>query len=333
LLLVVAFAGCGREQIQVYRIPKEAVQWLLPAGWQERPADKMRVASFSVVGKDGQEADVAVVPLKGAKAADVQFVNLWREQVKLPPIGEADVAGQAEKVPVGPREGKLYEIAGTEPVIDGKYPERILVAMLNEADAIWFFKMAGPDGLVREQKTAFLQFLKSISSLPEVPDTTIEERPMSTNSREAPHQRAESGLPAWNVPANWQQLPPSPMLRAKFLVPGAGPGKAEVNISVAGGGALMNINRWRGQLGLAPVGEGDLEQLARPLDVPGAKAIVVDMSGTDVKTGQPARMLAVMVPQGEQSWFFKLMGDPTVVEKEKAAFLQFVQTTKYSDAP
>src|SRR5713226_651036 len=70
LLLLAALAGCGRDDIQVYRIAKEQpsapeakanmpetsqdeaaaphIQWKLPLGWQERPASSMRVASFTI---------------------------------------------------------------------------------------------------------------------------------------------------------------------------------------------------------------------------------------------------------------------------------------------
>ena len=126
------------------------------------------------------------------------------------------------------------------------------------------------------------------------------------------------------------------MLLAKFLVPGTGDAKADVNISSlagTGGGMLANINRWRGQLKLDPVDESGLETQLVPLDASGAKAMVADLSGTNAKTGQPTRLVGVIVPIGAQTWFYKMMGDPGVVDKEKAAFLQFVQTVKYPDAP
>jgi hypothetical protein len=96
---------------------------------------------------------------------------------------------------------------------------------------------------------------------------------------------------------------------------------------------LANLNRWRGQLGLAPVVEADLAKEVQPFEVPGSKAMRAEISGTDPKTGQKTGLLAVIVPQAGQTWFYKLMGNEQVVQREKEAFTKFVQTVKYSHAP
>lgn len=44
-------------------------------------------------------------------------------------------------------------------------------------------------------------------------------------------------------------------------------------------------------------------------------------------------MIGVVVPRDGQTWFYKLLGQPEVAEREKSAFLQFVQSAKYSNAP
>jgi hypothetical protein len=72
-----------------------------------------------------------------------------------------------------------------------------------------------------------------------------------------------------------------------------------------------------------------VNQSATPADIPGGKAMFVDLTGTDARTGQPARLVGAIVPQGGQMWFYKLMGDAKVVEAQKSAFTQFVQTVKY----
>ncbi|HEX7617924.1 MAG TPA: hypothetical protein VF480_04305, partial [Verrucomicrobiae bacterium] len=59
------------------------------------------------------------------------------------------------------------------------------------------------------------------------------------------------------------------------------------------------------------------------------KASLVDISGTDTRTGQPTRLAGIVVSQAGQTWFYKLMGDAKVVESQKAAFTQFVQGAKY----
>jgi hypothetical protein len=67
-LALLALAGCKREEISEYTVPKETysasaapmaaghspqpapIHWALPAGWKEVPASGMRVASFTVPG-------------------------------------------------------------------------------------------------------------------------------------------------------------------------------------------------------------------------------------------------------------------------------------------
>ncbi len=92
-----------------------------------------------------------------------------------------------------------------------------------------------------------------------------------------------------------------------------------------GGGLAANVNRWRGQLGLPPI----TEVLTTSIEIAGGKAEVVDMSGTDAKTGQPSRLVGAIVPQTGQTWFYKLMGAGAVVERENDAFIKFVQSVKY----
>ena len=48
-------------------------------------------------------------------------------------------------------------------------------------------------------------------------------------------------------------------------------------------------------------------------------------------TKQPARLVGVVLPLADQTWFYKLMGDPEVVAAQKDALLQFVQSAKYPD--
>ena len=113
-----------------------------------------------------------------------------------------------------------------------------------------------------------------------------------------------------------------------------GGAQAAVNVSSLagdGGGLLPNVNRWRKQLGLAPVTDADLANLPT-LDASGGKATLIELSGTDARTGKPATLVGVVLPLGGQTWFYKLMGDATVVAQQKDALIQFVQSAKYPAA-
>jgi hypothetical protein len=139
----------------------------------------------------------------------------------------------------------------------------------------------------------------------------------------------------WTVPSGWQPTPPAQFLLAEFSVPGANGAKAEVNVAELdgdGGGLLANVNRWRGQIGLTPVNDGDLAQLAQPLDVPAGKATQVDFTGIDPKTSQPTRLVGVVVSQNGQTWFYKLMGEKQVVAQQEDTFTKFIQSANYANA-
>lgn len=137
--------------------------------------------------------------------------------------------------------------------------------------------------------------------------------------------RADGPGLTWTVPSGWQSKGASGV-RKETLVVGPDAELAVTAFPGDVGGELANINRWRGQLQVAPIGDGELEGSVTRLDVNGLKVGVVDISGGT--TDKPARMLGAFVPVGGATWFFKLIGPDAVVAKEKANFLAFLQTLK-----
>ena len=352
LLALLWLVGCGREEIRAYRVPKEKpaetaqvrqsdgtphLHYKTPEGWTELPAGGMRAARFSVAGRNNQTLDVSAIPLPGMAASKQEIVNLWRDQVHLPAVKEEELSALMEEAIIGDSKGELFDMVSTEPLLDQKLKARILVAMLQDGATTWFFKMTGDDESVREQKPNFLAFLKSVTIDYAAHSPAQEGRFTSTNVKKVPSAGGDDAAgpaakPVWEVPPGWTEAPPTQMLLAKFLLPGQGTNKAEVTVSVfpgSVGGVLANVNRWRGQIGLPPASESELEGLTSSLDVLGGKAILVDMSGTDAKSGQKARLLGAILPQGERTWFYKLMGDQEIAEREKQAFVKFVQTAKH----
>jgi hypothetical protein len=352
-----ALAGCDRGRVQEYRVAKEqtqaqpanmppghpdlpsaaapALQYKRPEAWQDAALGEMRAASFHVGGKDGKQADVSVIPLPGLAGSDLDNVNRWRGQVGLAAVSETELASLAQPVELAGQTAKLYEQAGANPGSGEK--TRILAAIARRDGTAWFFKMTGDDGLVAEQKPAFVEFLKSVSfsatgAQAQLPPS---HPPIDGGSMMAPAASAPSSgqaKPTWEVPSGWKEIPGGQFLVAKFVLTGADNAQASVNVSMSpgdGGGLLANVNRWRGQLGLGPEAEADLAKELQTLDLPAGKATLADLAGQDAKTGQKARLLAVVVPRSGDTWFYKLMGNAQVVEAEKAGFLKFVQTVKY----
>jgi hypothetical protein len=340
--MVVLLAGCGRDTVKVYHFAKDdstppdetialeqnsasqpELQWSLPDGWQEKAPSQMRVASFTVTNADGQIADVGVIPLPAGEN-ELDLVNMWRDQMHLPALANETAA---EMVSVGNGSAKFFEIASEQPLIDGKFRARILVAMLTSGATSWFFKMTGEDTFVASQKENFLQFLKSVSFV-ENSSAQIAIAPVTQN---------ENANSIWTIPSDWQPLPPSQFLVAEFVIAGTSGAKAEVNVAKLngeGGGLLANVNRWRGQLGLPPVTQEDeLSEIVGSMDVANGRAQIMDFTGTDSKTGKPTRLVGAIVPQNGQTWFYKLMGDETIVAQQKDAFIKFIQSANYANTP
>ncbi|HXF09468.1 MAG TPA: hypothetical protein VN625_01700 [Desulfuromonadaceae bacterium] len=356
---LVLVAGCRRDEVQVYRLAKDQtpteiptmntgalppghpdvaagqesaapLTWKTPAGWTEVPATELRVASFKV-NKDGKMVDVSVIPLAGMAGTDEANVNRWRGQVGLSAVSADDLHKSGETVDVGGQPAQLYDITGTNPASGEKL--RIVAVIQHRPDSTWFFKMTGDAELGEQQKPSFLEFLKSLkfSAAPAaqagMPATLPPNHPAIGDMTAPPAGGPVSheGQPGWQVPAGWQEIAGGQFLVAKFIIAANG-AQAAVNVSSSagdGGGLAPNITRWRGQLGLPPTDDFSATQI----DVDGGKGQRVDLEGTTA--GKPAKMVAVIVPREGQAWFYKLMGDPKVVDSQKDAFIKFVQSAKY----
>lgn len=350
--------GCKREETRVYHVTKEEappsqtmpvpasdeaqpavetpspasppaamskpqIKYQVPEGWQEKAPSDMRVASFTASGPKGS-ADISAIPLP-IVGRDMELINMWRSNVKLPPTTDPDAVKQAEPVAIGADQGRLFTFLSEQPIL-GKSKQRMLMAMLTRGEMSWFFKMTGEDEFVTSQKGKFLQFLKSIS-FPENASAPMVSAPPPSGGNES----ADS---IWTVPAGWQSVPPAQFLLVQFLIPGANGAKAEVNVAEFGGeagGLLPNVNRWRGQLGLGPLEEND-PQIGKSLDVPGGKATLVEFSGVDAKTQEPSRLVGAIVSINGQTWFYKLMGNERIVTQQKNAFIKFIQSANYANA-
>ena len=358
VFLVGALAGCDRNEVKVYKIGKDAsaanppvdsamppmagagamakpqLKWTLPDGWQEIAPGEMRVASFRIAGKDNKLADVSVIPLPGMAGGDLNNVNRWRGQVGLPPVSQDELAKLGEKIEAAGAEAVLFDQAGKTTAGD---KSRILATVLHRDDAAWFFKMTGDDELVAEQKPAFVGFLKSLTFAAAEPQAALPpDHPAIGGAMPALQTTDASQAKAqWNVPPGWTEEPPTQMLLAKFSTTDKA-ARAEITVSSFPGdvgGLLANVNRWRRQVNLPAIDEAQMAKAVKDFNVQSDKGSLLDVDGTDAKSGQPARLVGVAVPHGGQTWFFKMIGDTKVVAREKDAFIKFVQNTKFPNAP
>ena len=370
-LVCAALSVGAADKIQVYHVPKEMpaaapaghsagdghnhgaagnphgmsampkVTYTTPEGWREAGAGEMRVAGFIITGTNGQSAQVAVTPLPGMAGRETLIVNMWRQQVGLSELTEAEASKELTAVDIGGTPGKMFDMNGKSAA---GQTVRIVTAMAHLGEMSWFYKMQGDDGLVLAQKPNFLTFLKSvkIEAAPAAEALPAGHPPVGSGAMPgggmpgavttAAPPAPRAGGPTWTVPAGWQEISGGQFLFAKFLIAGEGDAKAAVNVSSSagdGGGLLANINRWRGQLGLGAWNEADLQKNTQEIEVLGGKGTFVELSGTDGSTEKPATTLGVKVVRAGSTWYYKLMGEPKLAAAQKENFLTFVKGVKY----
>jgi hypothetical protein len=134
----------------------------------------------------------------------------------------------------------------------------------------------------------------------------------------------------YTKPEGWKEIPDPKGIRiALFEMENGAVEVGVTSFARSGGGLLMNINRWRGQVHLQPIVEQELQKEIQPIDVAGTGAHYVDLTGP-AADGKPAeRILGVILPKGEQTWFFTMKGPADFVEKQKSAFEAFVKSVRF----
>ena len=128
----------------------------------------------------------------------------------------------------------------------------------------------------------------------------------------------------WTVPAGWDPKPGASMRKGSYRVKGA---KAEADLAITAfpgttGGLAANLNRWRSQVGLAPLPPAEVTAAVAKFEANGLTFIMVDYQG-------PAtQLLGAIVAYNGNSWFFKLLGPAATVTAAKADYLQFLHSIK-----
>lgn len=342
LALVGFLAGCADESVRVYSVPKEEylaslsarpaspaapatphLHWELPAGWVEMKPERLKVASFAVRGEDGKVAEVGITPFPGMSGIELDTVNMWRKDLDLEPL--TDLGANGEEVVVGGKPGRLYEIAAQAPKAGAPFKSRTMGVIHQRDNILWFVKMTGEESLVAGQKENFTKFVRSLEF--HGADAHGGHAPPPAVSANAGELPPTAGQPDWHPPANWQMKAPGPMVLAAFAVTNAhGAGELTITrLAGEGGGLEANVNRWRGQLGLGPASAAEIAQSVSRVTIDGKEAPLVDLAGTNARSGQPARMLTLLMRAGSDTWFYKLMGPEAVVNAERENLVKFVE--------
>ncbi len=135
---------------------------------------------------------------------------------------------------------------------------------------------------------------------------------------------------SWTAPATWTAKAPGAMRKGSFAVKGDG-GEADLSITAFPGdtgGLLANLNRWRGQVSLPPLAEGQVDGVIEHLDAGALHFDLVDFVGS--AKGVPTRLIGAVLSRPGETWFFKLMGPDALVASRKDEFTTFLKSVKES---
>ncbi|MFI5380781.1 MAG: hypothetical protein ACHRHE_15900 [Tepidisphaerales bacterium] len=331
-----AAAPQEQEGIAAYDAPKT---------WTLDPTPRMMRELTFTLG-DGEKAVTLIVSRLAASSFSDALgnINRWRGEVGLEPL--TDVSQQkSAKIKIGAVDGTAFDVPG-------KAPNRLVVAMLPRGEEIWYFKFKGHTDTINAEWENIEKFLASIkfgkaapkadpnagagpdklpSGHPTVgPDKLPSGHPTVGADANTGGAANPSGLAAYKAPASWKLDPqPRPMRELTYTL-GEGDKSATIIVSRLGAASftnavLLNINRWRDQVGLPPVKE-PAEQKSEKITIGGAEGALYDLSGAK------GRQILTYAMQGDEIWYFKIIGDPGLVEKEKPAFQQFLGSIKFAPA-
>jgi hypothetical protein len=296
-------------------VPIMPVTGAVPPNWEPQPLSQMRQASFLVHGDNGTVADISFVTLGSAAGNVLDNVNRWLSQLAQPPIAPDKLASTVQQIPTARGDVAIVDLTGQPENGDASKDGRIIGAIASDEGKTAFFKMRGSAALVGAQKENFVKWVSSVRSA-NATATTIE--------AEGP-SKSEQPQIKWELPAGWSPVAPSAMRYASFAATGNGD---KIDISIVtfpgdGGSDTDNINRWRQQIGLPPANNSTLDSAIIPVKSGDTSFSSIDMTGSN------SRMLAAWARHDGRTWFFKLTGSTTAVEREKPNFVKFIQSVRF----
>jgi hypothetical protein len=261
-------------------------KWQVPGGWRQEEGDAMRQATF-LLGPQDEPLELTVTSFPKPEKMGADELLL------------ANVNRWRRQMGLGDLD-KAEQLEATAP------KKEINGIVRHTVDLV------GP----KPGKTRRMPMMPPMEP-PPVPD-------------QPPPERGEGEVPTYRVPAGWEEEPtPRGGLRfATFRVRGRDQ-NAQVTIVALGaqaGSLEQNVNRWRDQLGLPPVGPDQLASLVRTVSVDGRDVPLVTLPGS---RPDAQGTLAATFNRDDRTWFFKMTGPTDLLAREKDNFENFVRSVRF----
>ena len=289
-----------------------------PPNWEPQPLSQMRQASFLVKGENGAVADISFVSLGTAAGNVLDNVNRWLDQLGQPPITEEKLGEIAQRLRTSLGDVIIADLAGLPKDADPARDGRIIAAMVTAGDSTLFFKMRGNADLTEAQKGDFIKWVAAVCN--------AQTETRSPQVAAMPSQEGTAPQINWKIPEGWTEVQPSSMRYASFSASDGNGGNIDISVVTFagdGGSDADNVNRWRGQIGLAAIDASAVTSQIAPL-----KTADTTFSTTDI-AGANARTLAAWARRDGRVWFFKATGPNAAVEKAKPNFVKFIESVRF----
>lgn len=127
---------------------------------------------------------------------------------------------------------------------------------------------------------------------------------------------------ASTLPEGWAEVPGSGMRRASFTIPGTSIDFYQIILSM--GDLPSNVNRWRGQVGLAPASTEEIAQAVQTLAIEGHPSSYIEIYNDEGGKG----IIAAIVPVEPQYWYFTAKGPVDELKAHAAAIRAFLESIK-----
>jgi len=133
------------------------------------------------------------------------------------------------------------------------------------------------------------------------------------------------------APGGWDVLPAGGIRKAAYrLVKGDREAMITVIDFPADAGPviadpLSNVNRWRGEIGQPPISSEELAAMVETIQIDGQEGSYIPM----ISEGADRAILATMVENSGRIWFFKMIGDHSLVAEQQETFRNFLQSVQW----